>query len=83
MFDASFVTSEVVFQPLHSENLLPKQIDEQVAKLHLRAENKRLRHLSSTLTEQRNSEDAFLSIPIVHARMSALSLPTESVSPGA
>ena len=42
-----------------------------------------LRHLSSTLTEQSNSEDAFLSRSIVHARMSALSLPTESVSPGA
>ena len=30
--------------------------------------NKCLRHLPSTLTEQRNFEDAFLSIPIVHAR---------------
>ena len=41
-----------------------------------------LRHLSSTLTEQSNSEDPFLSMPIVHARMSALSLPTERISPG-
>ena len=47
VFDASFVTSEVVFRPSHSRNLLPKQIDEQVAKLHLRGEIKRLRHLSS------------------------------------
>ena len=42
-----------------------------------------LRHLFSTLTEQSNSQDAFLGMLIVHARMSALSLPTENVSPGA
>ena len=42
-----------------------------------------LRHLHSTLTEQSNSEDAFLSLSIVRVRVSALSLPTESVSPGA
>ena len=42
-----------------------------------------LRHLHSTLTEQSNSEDAFLSLSIIRARVSALSLPTESVSPGA
>ena len=42
-----------------------------------------LRHLFSTLTEQSNSEGASLSMPIVHASVSALSLPTESVSPGA
>ena len=35
------------------------------------------------LPEQSNSEDVSLSMPIVHARMSALSLPTERVSPGA
>ena len=42
-----------------------------------------LRHLSSTLTEQSNSEDDFLNMSIVHARMTALPLPSESVSPGA
>ena len=42
-----------------------------------------LRHLSSTLTKQSNSEGASLSVPFVHGGVSALSLLTESVSPGA
>ena len=41
------------------------------------------RQFCSIRTARSNSEDAFLSVPIVHVRMSALSLPTERASPGA